>query len=170
MASPDADSFQAFVEQQWLPLTRTAYLLTGDRGRAEDLVQSVLEKVHRGWGRVGRMDAPDAYVRRALVNTAISWRRRRRVSEVPLLGADAPTSGDAYHQVEQRQQVIAALRSLPPRMRAVLVLRYFEDMSEADIAETLGCSAGTVKSQGSRGLDRLRRHLRPTAALEESHS
>jgi RNA polymerase sigma-70 factor (sigma-E family) len=170
MASPDAESFRAFVETQWGPLTRTAYLLTGDRGRAEDLVQSVLEKVHRGWGRVGRMDAPDAYVRRAMVNTAISWRRRRRVSEVPLLAVDSPTEADAYQQVEQRQQVVAALRSLPPRMRAVLVLRYFEDLSEADVAETLGCSVGTVKSQGSRGLDRLRARLRPAATLEESHS
>jgi RNA polymerase sigma-70 factor (sigma-E family) len=168
VAGSDADGFRAFVEAQWGPLTRTAYLLTGDRGRAEDLVQSVLEKVHRRWARIGGLDAPDAYVRRAMVNTAISWRRRRRVTEVPLLGTDAPAGSDAYQQVEQRQQVIEALRALPPRMRAVLVLRYFEDLGEADIAATLGCSVGTVKSQASRGLDRLRVHLSPAVTLQES--
>jgi len=85
-------------------------------------------------------------------------RRRRRVSEVPLLGADGPAA-DPYGQVEQRQQVLAALRELPPRMRAVLVLRYFGDLSEAEVADALGCSTGTVKSQASRGLDRLRTRL-----------
>lgn len=149
------DTFRPFVEAQWMPLVRTAYLIVGDRGRAEDLVQSVLEKVHRNWRRVQRMDAPDAYARKALVNTAISWRRRRRVPEVPLLAHDGPAA-DAYARIDQRQEVVAALRSLPPRMRAVLVLRYFEDRTEAEISELLGCSPGTVKSQAARGLDRLR--------------
>ena len=156
------DDFRAFVERQWGPLTRTAYLLTGDRGYAEDLVQAALEKTHRKWDRVARMDSPVAYVRRAMVNTAVSWRRRRRVSEVPLLTGDDQAGADPYGRVEQRQQVLAALRELPPRMRAVLVLRYFEDLSESDIADALGCSVGTVKSQASRGLDRLRAHLGPT--------
>ena len=138
----DDDEFRAFVEQQWAPLVRTAYLLTGDRGHAEDLVQAALEKTHRRWGRVSQMAAPVAYVRRAMVNTAISWRRRRRFSEVPLLAADGPAA-DPYDPVDQRQQVIAALRTLPPRMRAVLVLRYFADLGEAEVAETLGCSVGT---------------------------
>jgi RNA polymerase sigma-70 factor (sigma-E family) len=155
------DDFRAFVERQWGPLTRTAYLLTGDRGYAEDLVQAALEKTHRKWDRVARMDAPVAYVRRAMVNTAVSWRRRRRVSEVPLLAGDDAAGTDPYGRIEQRQQVLAALRKLPPRMRAVLVLRYFEDLSESDIADALGCSIGTVKSQASRGLDRLRTHLDP---------
>lgn len=152
------DDFRAFVEREWAPLVRTAYLLTGDRGHAEDLVQAALEKTHRKWARISRMEAPVAYVRRTMVNTAISWRRRRRVSEVPLLVADGPAA-DPYGQVDQRQQVLAALRTLPPRMRAVLVLRYFEDLGEADIADALGCSVGTVKSQASRGLDRLRARL-----------
>jgi len=158
MPSEHEDDFRSFVERQWGPLLRTAYLLTGDRGHAEDLVQAALEKTHRRWGRVSRMEAPVAYVRRAMVNTATSWRRRRRVSEVPLLGADGPAA-DPYGQVEQRQQVLAALRELPPRMRAVLVLRYFGDLSEAEVADALGCSTGTVKSQASRGLDRLRTRL-----------
>ncbi|GIF17368.1 RNA polymerase sigma-70 factor (sigma-E family) [Actinoplanes tereljensis] len=153
-----SSDFREFVERQWAPLLRTAYLLTGDRGHAEDLVQAALEKTHRRWDKVSTMDAPVAYVRKAMVNTAVSWRRRRRVSEVPLLADDGPVS-DPYGRVDQRQQVLAALRKLPPRMRAVLVLRYFEDLSEADIAFALGCSAGSVKSQASRGLDRLRAHL-----------
>ena len=161
MAVADDDGFRAFVERWWAPLTRTAYLLTGDRGHAEDLVQAALEKTHRKWDRVGAMDVPEAYVRRAMVNTAISWRRRRRVTEVPLLASDVVPAGDEFRRVEQRQQVVAALRALPPRMRAVLVLRYFEDLSEQDVADTLGCSVGTVKSQASRGLDRLRTRIDP---------
>jgi RNA polymerase sigma-70 factor (sigma-E family) len=154
------DDFRAFVEQHWAPLVRTAYLLTGDRGHAEDLVQSALEKTHRRWSRVSGMDAPVAYVRRAMVNTATSWRRRRRVSEVPLLLTDSP-AGDPYAPVDQRQQMLAALRTLPPRTRAVLVLRYFADLSEAETAEALGCSVGSVKSQASRGLARLRDQIEP---------
>jgi RNA polymerase sigma-70 factor (sigma-E family) len=171
MAADEDDGFRAFVELWWAPLTRTAYLLTGDRGHAEDLVQSALEKTHRKWRRVAGMAAPEAYVRRAMVNTAISWRRRRRVAEVPLLPSDATPAGDEYRRVEQRQQVVAALRQLPPRMRAVLVLRYFEDLSETDIAGTLGCSVGTVKSQASRGLERLRTELGTTRteSLQGSH-
>jgi RNA polymerase sigma-70 factor (sigma-E family) len=154
----DDESFRVFVRAHWEPLVRTAFLLTGDRGYAEDLVQAALEKTHRKWERVSVMESPVAYVRRAMVNTAISWRRRRRFSEVPLLGVDGAGS-DPYGPVDQRQQILAALRRLPPRMRAVLVLRYFEDLAEADIAHALGCSTGSVKSQASRGLDRLRAHL-----------
>ncbi|MBL7261369.1 SigE family RNA polymerase sigma factor [Paractinoplanes lichenicola] len=144
--APPDDGFRAFVELHWAPLVRLAYLLTGDRGYAEDLVQAALEKTHRKWGRVARMEAPVAYVRKAMVNTATSWRRRRRVSEVPLLSTDGP-SPDPYGSVEHRQQVVAALRTLPPRMRAVLVLRYFGDLSETEVAETLGCSVGTPKGR-----------------------
>ncbi|WP_250007741.1 SigE family RNA polymerase sigma factor [Actinoplanes sp. M2I2] len=158
--SPADDGFRAFVEQHWGPLVRVAYLLTGDRGHAEDLVQAALEKTHRKWGRVAQMEAPVAYVRKAMVNTATSWRRRHRVREVPLLVTDSPVA-DPYGPVDQRQQVVAALRELPPRMRAVLVLRYFADLGEAEVADLLGCSVGTVKSQASRGLDRLRAHLHP---------
>jgi RNA polymerase sigma-70 factor (sigma-E family) len=157
-----ASDFREFVERQWAPLLRTAYLLTGDRGHAEDLVQAALEKTHRRWDRVSMMEAPVAYVRKAMVNTATSWRRRRRFSEVPLVAGDGPLD-DPYGGIDQRQQVLAALRRLPPRMRAVLVLRYFEDLSEADIADALGCSVGSVKSQASRGLQRLRSEMTGTA-------
>ena len=168
MPMPDDEDFRVFVQQWWAPFVRTAYLLTGDRGHAEDLVQSALEKTHRKWGRVRTMAAPEAYVRRAVINTAVSWRRRRRVTEVTLLPGDTDAaSPDEFRRVDQRQQVVAALRQLPPRMRAALVLRYFEDLSEADVARALGCSVGTVKSQLSRGLDRLRGQVDP-ALFERS--
>ncbi|GAB7052975.1 SigE family RNA polymerase sigma factor [Catenuloplanes indicus] len=153
---PPDDGFREFVRAQWGPLTRTAYLLTGDRSYAEDLVQTALEKTHRRWRRVSAMDAPVAYVRRVMVTTAISWRRRRSLGEIPAQPADRVQTGDPYQQVVERDHLLAGLRELPPRMRAVLVLRYFEDLSETDIAAALGCSTGTVKSQASRGLQRLR--------------
>jgi RNA polymerase sigma-70 factor (sigma-E family) len=163
VATPESDEqFRLFVRHQWGPLNRTAYLLTGDSGAAEDLVQSALEKTHRHWGRILRKDAPEVYVRRVMVNTAISWRRRRRPLEVPLLASDAAEPvPDAYARVEHRQQLLGALRKLPRRTRAILVLRYFEDLSEADTAQILGCSVGSVKSQASRGLARLRAQLDP---------
>jgi RNA polymerase sigma-70 factor (sigma-E family) len=153
----DDEPFRTFVQQQWGPLVRAAYLITGDRGTAEDLVQSALEKTHRHWSRIRRTDAPEVYVRRVMVNTATSWRRRRRPAEVQLLDSDvAEVDHDPLLRVEARQQILAGLRRLPPRTRAVLVLRYFEDRSEADIAQILNCSVGSVKSQASRGLARLR--------------
>ena len=163
-SSEDDERFRLFVREQWGPLTRTAYLLTGDRGTSEDLVQSALEKTHRHWGRILRRDAPEVYVRRVMVNTAISWRRRRRVAELPLLAADSAPAPDDYDRAESRQQILLALRQLPPKTRAILVLRYFEDLSEADIARVLGCSTGSVKSQASRGLARLRTQLNPALA------
>jgi RNA polymerase sigma-70 factor (sigma-E family) len=159
----DDERFRLFVQAQWGALTRAAYLLTGDRGTAEDLVQSALEKTHRHWSRIARRDAPEVYVRRAMVNTAISWRRRRRVTEVPLLAADERQAPDPYDRAESRHQILLALRALPPRTRAILILRYFEDLSETDVARVLGCSIGSVKSQASRGMARLRAHLEPTA-------
>ncbi len=169
MPGEDEQRFRDFVLAQWGPLTRMAYLLTGDQGTAEDLVQSALEKTHRRWGNIVRKDAPGVYVRRVMVNTAVSWRRRRRTVEVPLLDTDAIAAPDAYHQAENRHQLLGALRRLPPRMRAVLVLRYFEDLSEADIARILGCSTGTVKSQASRGLARLRADLTPPSTLLDTN-
>ncbi|GIG87918.1 SigE family RNA polymerase sigma factor [Plantactinospora endophytica] len=163
MSQHDDEQFRLFVQRQWGSLVRTAYLLTGDRGTSEDLAQSALEKTHRRWDRVLRRDAPEVYVRRVMVNTAISWRRRRRLLEVPLLTSDSALTRDAYAQVEERQLLLAALRRLPPRTQAVLVLRYFEDLSEADTAEVLGCSVGSVKSQASRGLARLRAEFSPPA-------
>jgi RNA polymerase sigma-70 factor (sigma-E family) len=152
----DEDTFQDFVTRQWEPLSRTAYLLTRDRALAEDLVQAALEKTHRHWRRIERVDSREVYTRRVMVNMAISWRRRRKWAEVPLLLGDKPGETDPYGQVDNREMLLRAMRSLPPRTQAVLVLRYFEDRSEAEIAQVLGCSPGSVKSQASRGIARLR--------------
>ena len=151
-------SFEAFVAERSTTLLRTAYLLTGDRGHAEDLLQTALIKTYRHWGRIDH-DDPTPFVRRVLVTTHAGWRRRLRVSEfvsnTPLLaGASEPAFDPG-----ERDEMTAALAQLPPRMRAVLVLRYWEDLSEAGTAEVLGCSVNTVKTHTTRGLARLRELL-----------
>ncbi len=158
MASDDQEQrFRDFVVARWHTLTRMAHLLTGDHGRAEDLVQTALEKTHKHWRRIERSDQPEVYVRRVMVNQAISWSRRRRLLELPLLTAHAPVV-DPYAQHDLHEALWQALATLPPRMRAVLVLRFYEELTEAETAAALACSVGSVKSQTSRGLARLR-HL-----------
>jgi RNA polymerase sigma-70 factor (sigma-E family) len=144
--------FDDFVRGRSTALLRTAYLLTGDRGHAEDLLQGVLERVARRWSTIS--DSPEAYVRRALANAATNRWRRRHLPDLELY--DTHPVPDATQQVVVRDQLIRGLMVLPRRQRAVLVLRYFEDMTEAETADVLGCSVGTVKSHASRGLDRLR--------------
>ncbi len=161
----DEEAFREFVVSRWSALAGTAYLLTGDHGRAEDLVQTALEKAHKHWRRIERHDAPEVYVRRVMVNEAISWSRRRRFLELPLVGSHAPAI-DPYGDRDLRDALWKALSTLPPRMRAVLVLRFFEDLPEAEVAATLGCSIGSVKSQGSRGLARLRDAFGEDESLE----
>ncbi len=156
MSGGSETGFADFVEQ-WSPaLLRVAFLLTGDRGLAEDLLQTALLKTSRRWSRIADQQAAYPYVRRVLVTTSASWRRRRRVGEV--LTDRPPEHGVAAGGVAPGRAV-AALETLPPRMRAVVVLRYYEDLSEAETAAALGCSAGSVKSQASRGLARLRAEL-----------
>ncbi|MFJ8434967.1 SigE family RNA polymerase sigma factor [Kitasatospora sp. NPDC094019] len=160
--------FEEFAATRWRRLVRTAYLLTGDHHEAEDVVQATLAKVFRSWPRISRLDEPDAYIHRALVNNNLSRHRRRRVRQllVPVLPDRAHTPGAAHHDVDERSVLLQALAELPPRQRAVVVLRYWEDMSEQQVAEVLGCSLGNVKSQASRGLAKLRGHpaLAPYAA------
>lgn len=156
-------SFDAFVAARSGALLRTAYLLAGDRQHAEDLLQTALLRALRRWSRV--RDAPDAYVRKVLVNLSRDWirNRRRRPREVPappdpesLGGHERDVDGVMDHQVVVHQVVVQALAQLPRQQRAVVVLRYFEDLSVDQTAELLGCSAGTVKSHTSRALSRLR--------------
>ncbi len=152
--------FEEFVSTRSPALLRTAYLLCGgDRGAAEDLLQDVLERVYPKWRRIS--GDPEAYIRAALANAAANrWRRRsRRVAEVPLAGEAAPTVPGPEQGVANNDLVVRALGSLPARMRAVLVLRFFDDLSEVDTANALRCGVGTVKSQTSRGLARLRELL-----------
>jgi RNA polymerase sigma-70 factor (sigma-E family) len=154
-AADDAE-FSAFVAASAKRLLRLAYLLTGDRDAADDLLQGVLERTYRRWPRLLREGAPEAYVRRALVNGATDrWRRRSRTAESPLDDLDWSVD-DQGDGVVVHDAVIRAVRGLPLGQRAVLVLRYFEDMTEAQTASVLGCSIGTVKSQHARALSRLR--------------
>ena len=171
-ASEREEDFRQFVEAHWLGLLRSAYLLVGgDHGEAEDLVQQTLARVYGHWNRRVREGAPVAYVRKAMVNQAISNMRGKKVQEV-LSGAwsgdvsttpepraahrNVPAPRDPYGAVDDRDVVVRALRELPPRMRAVVVLRFFDDLTEAATADLLGMSVGSVKSQTSRGLQRLR--------------
>lgn len=152
-------SFEEFVAGASTRLLTLALLLTGrHRAEAEDLVQDVLERAYRRWSRIIRNGAPEPYVRQMLVNAAVDrGRRLRRRPETPLAVDIAdPAAADQAGQHADRDLLLRALAALPPRQRAVLVLRYFEDLSEAQTAAMLGCSSGTVKSQASRALARLR--------------
>lgn len=160
------DDFREFVVARTPVLLGTAYALTGDRGLAEDLLQTALLKTYRHWRNVRHFEYPDAYVRQVMTNQQISWWRRRRVAE-----SDRPVPDragpDGRSGIEDRDELWRALQELPPRTRAVLVLRYWEDLPEAEAARILGCSVGSVKSQASRGLQRLRKVLAAQRAAGE---
>jgi RNA polymerase sigma-70 factor (sigma-E family) len=164
--------FEAFVAARSHDLLRTAVLLTRDRWHAEDLLQTALVKVYRHWGRI--KGDPYPYVRRVLVTSAASWRRLRATQEIVSLPAHDAAAPDRTDAVAEQERMADALATLPPRMRAVLVLRYTEDLSAAATADLLGCSVHTVKSQTVRGLARLRVVLSaalpatgPSTVLEE---
>jgi RNA polymerase sigma-70 factor (sigma-E family) len=161
------EQFHRFVVSRRAGLVRTATLLTaGDAHLAEDLVQSTLTKLYVAWPAFQRADNPDGYLRRVLVNALTDerrrwWRRREEsMADVP----DLPAAEAAMHG-ELADGLRAALRQLPPRMRAALVFRYFYDLDVADTADALGCSEGTVKSQTARALDRLRAVLGQNPSL-----
>lgn len=161
------EGFREFVLARGPALSRTAYLLTGDHQHAEDLLQQALAKTAAHWRRVVAGGNPEGYVRRAMVNERTSWWRRRRYIEAggEALGA-GPALPDAADSVVRRMALAGALRALPPRQRAVLVLRFFADLTEAQTAAELGVSVGTVKSQTHQALARLRA-LAPDLLAEE---
>ena len=150
----DRADFAPFVTARSDALVRTAYLLTGSWQSAEDLLQVALAKSWRAWPRLS--DQPEAYVRKVLLNTYLSWRRRRWHDEQPVAELPDRPAPDDVSSAADRAVLWDALRRLPPRQRAVVVLRYFEDRSEAETAELLGVSIGTVKSQHSKALAALR--------------
>jgi len=156
----DAD-FTEFVAASSRRLLRTAFLVTGDLDAAEDLLQTALERAYLRWGRIRRRELPEAYVRQVIVNAATdSWRARRRVRTVALDESRLPPSNDAgVEGLPAREALLACVRELPAGQRAVLVLRYFDDLTEAETARVLGCSVGTVKSQHARAMARLRQLL-----------
>lgn len=148
--------FRDYVTSRTGSLLRMAYLLTRNQADAEDLVQAALAKTYQAWDRIEDRNALDGYVRRAMVNTHISWWRRRRVEEYPTDDIpDRPVS-DHAGDGELSDALQRALDRLPSRMRAAVMLRYYEDMSEAEVAEALGISQGTVKSTVSRAVAKLR--------------
>jgi RNA polymerase sigma-70 factor (sigma-E family) len=173
----DEAEFKEYVAAQSLALRRTAYLMCGDWHQAEDLVQTALLRLYRSWSKVQRSDSRDAYVRQVLVRCLIderrrSWRRERPFAELPeaglhmrdedgASGEDGRAESGFEIRIGDRDEVFAALAKIPPRQRATLVLRYWEDMSVEQAAHVLGCSAGTVKSQSARGLAALRLLLQP---------
>jgi RNA polymerase sigma-70 factor (sigma-E family) len=148
--------FREYMAARWPVLLRTAILLTGDRHLAEDVAQTALTRVYASWRRVRRVDDIDAYVRRTLINAHRGRFRKRRVVEDLTAVVPDGQGPDAHAAADQRAELLAALAQLPARQRAVVVLRYWEDMSETQVAEVLRCSVGTVKSQASKGLARLR--------------
>jgi RNA polymerase sigma-70 factor (sigma-E family) len=153
----DRESFEAYVRARTLALSRTAYLLTGDHHLAEDLVQQTFLRLAGRWRAIVADGDPDRYVRKVLYNEHVSWWRQqaRRVRPVSLADADRAVP-DRADEVSVTVAVQRALSRLGPRQRAALVLRYFEDLSEAETAAVLGCRVGTVKSQVRDGLARLR--------------
>jgi RNA polymerase sigma-70 factor (sigma-E family) len=153
---PDDRGFREFVAARRPALLRTAYLLTGNRADAEDLVQSVLAKTYLAWDRIEDRGALDGYVRRAMVNTHISWWRRRRLEEYPTDEIPDQAVADQTGSSDLADTLRRAVDRLPQRMRAAVVLRYFEDMTEAEVADALGVSLGTVKSTVSRAVAKLR--------------
>lgn len=151
------DDFRAFVAARQTALLRSAGLLTGDAALAEDLVQAALVKCWPKWPRLMTGGGAEAYVRRVIVTTHASWWRRRWRGEVPV--AEVPdTAGPGSPDLVVALAVRQALLALPRGQRAVVVLRYFDDLSEQQTADVLGCAVGTVKSQAARGIARLRQH------------
>lgn len=152
----DAD-FSAFVAASARRLLRGAYLITGDLAAAEDVLQSALERAYRRWPSIRQKDVPEAYVRKIIVTAAIDAGRRRKFASAPLDEEQLPGLPDAaVERLPARAALLSCVRKLPPGQRAVLVLRYFDDLTGAETARILGCSVGTVKSQHARAMARLR--------------
>ena len=166
MKAEQEQQFNAFVSARSRHLLQAAHLLTGDRHRAEDLLQTALTRAYLRWDRIQSED-PEGYVRRTMANAHIDWWRRkpwREQSAAELPDVPGPDQTAAY---DVRNAVLDALAQLSRRQRAVVVLRYYEDLSEAEIASVLGCSPGTVKSAASRAMAKLRAHPGLSAQREE---
>ncbi|BAJ29906.1 MULTISPECIES: SigE family RNA polymerase sigma factor [Kitasatospora] len=159
MRGQDELSFERYAAGAGRRLYRTAYLLCGDRHRAEDLAQTTLAKLFAHWRRASRMDHLDAYARTVLTRTFLGEQRRRAVARRLGVLAAAPPEAAPGQDSDLRVTLLLALAELPARARAMVVLRYWEDLSVETVAELLGCSTGTVKSQCSRALARLREQL-----------
>ena len=171
MRAEHEEEFRSFVIDSRHRLVSTAYVLTGDYARAEDLVQTALVRTYRAWNRIEHRDVPEHYARRIVVNLHASWWRRfAHRYERPVAFLPERPGEDDTAVVDRRDQLWRAVLTLPPRMRAIIVLRFLEDLKETETAEILGCSVGTVKSQTFRALAKLRTQLGTQAAAEQAPS
>jgi RNA polymerase sigma-70 factor (sigma-E family) len=152
----EISAFAELVEWRSQALLRTAYVVLGDHQLAQDLVQEALVKAYVAWPRLRDPADAEAYVRRTIVTTAVSWRRRRSFHEPPVERIPEAKNADETERLATHEVLWAEVRRLPPGQRAALVLRYYEDLSEAETAEMMGCSVGSVKSQVSAALRKLR--------------
>jgi RNA polymerase sigma-70 factor (sigma-E family) len=148
--------FSEFAHSRWPRLVRLGYGLTGDRGLAEDLAQTALASAYASWSRVSRADDPDAYLHRILLNAYRGGRRKRRVAEDLRPTAPEVATADPAGRRDDQAAVLAALAALPPKQREVVLLRFWLDLTEVQVAASLGCSIGNVKSQSARALAKLR--------------
>lgn len=163
MARRDPTVFAEFVAARSASLYRTAYLMVGEHALAQDLLQEALTKTYVAWPRLREVANAEAYTRRAITNTAISWSRKKSWHERPTDTVPEPATHTGHaDELGTREWLWAELQQLPPRQRAALVLRFYEDLSEAQTAAAMGCAVGTVKSQVSQGLGRLRQQTAPT--------
>lgn len=159
-------TFEEFAAARLPAVLRFAAVLTGDRGLAEDVVQEVLIRANGRWEAIARLDRPEAYVRKMIVNEYLSWRRRswRLVPSGAGTEVDGRLSPDPAAGHAEREALLAELDRLPARQRAVLVLRYYEGLSDAEIADALGCATGTVRGYASRALAMLRVEMTGSSA------
>jgi RNA polymerase sigma-70 factor (sigma-E family) len=161
MRPQDEEDFTSFVTSSSRRLLRTAFLITGDAEAAQDVLQTALERAYLRWGRIKLREQPEPYVQRIIANAAIdTWRARRGMRTVALDESVLPPLDDpALEGLPARDALLSCVRQLPVGQRTVLVLRYFADLTEAEVARILGCSVGTVKSQHARAMARLRQML-----------
>ncbi|GAA2143963.1 hypothetical protein GCM10009844_16960 [Nocardioides koreensis] len=156
LRKPDAEAFSEFAAARSASLFRTAYLVVGDYQLAQDLVQESLTKTYLAWPRLRDVNNAEAYSRRVIVTTCVSWRRRRSFRERPADRLPDPGVPDPIDLLPEQDELWAAVRSLPPRQRTTVVLRFCDDLSEAQTAQLMGCSVGSVKRQVSVALAKLR--------------
>jgi RNA polymerase sigma-70 factor (sigma-E family) len=155
-------TFEEFAESRLPALLAFATVLSGQRATAEDIAQEVLIRAHGKWDHIGGLDRPDLYVRKMIMNEFLSWRRRSwRLVPSGDTAEDRPDPADYATGYAEHQAMLAQIITLPKRQRAVLVLRYYEDRGDAEIAELLGCTTGSVRAYAARALAKLRVEMRP---------
>jgi RNA polymerase sigma-70 factor (sigma-E family) len=156
-------TFEEFAATRMPAVLRFAAVLAGDRATAEDLAQEVLIRAYARWDRIGGLDRPELYVRKMILNEFLNWRRRssRQIPAGGMASEPASIAPDHAAEYNEREALLAELGKLPRRQRAVLVLRYYEDRGDSEIADLLGCTRGTVRSHASRALAALRVEMSP---------